>query len=38
VPMMIDRGMRLFGGARADLCCTEAIRAESAIYLHCQIR
>ena len=32
------RGMRLFGAARADLRCTEAIQGEGAVHLRYQVR
>jgi dihydrofolate reductase len=36
VPRLVGRGVRLFGAARADLRCTEAIRGEGAVHLRYQ--
>jgi dihydrofolate reductase len=33
VPRLVGRGVRLFGAARADLRCTEAIQGEGAVHL-----
>jgi dihydrofolate reductase len=38
VPTVAGRGIRLFGAARADLRCTEAIQGEGAIHLRYEIR
>ena len=38
VPRLAGRGMRLFGAARADLRCTEAIQGEGAVHLRYEIR
>jgi dihydrofolate reductase len=36
VPRLVGRGLRLFGAARADLRCTEAIQGEGAVHLRYQ--
>jgi dihydrofolate reductase len=36
VPRLVGRGVRLFGAARADLRCTEAIQGEGAVHLRYQ--
>src|SRR5690348_14375989 len=36
VPKLVGRGVRLFGAARADLRCTEAIPGEGAVHLRYQ--
>jgi dihydrofolate reductase len=36
VPRLVGRGVRLFGAARADLRCTEAIPGEGAVHLRYQ--
>jgi dihydrofolate reductase len=38
VPRLVGRGMRLFGAARADLRCTDAIQGEGAVHLNYQVR
>jgi dihydrofolate reductase len=38
VPRLVGRGMRLFGAARADLRCTDAIQGEGAVHLSYQVR
>jgi riboflavin biosynthesis pyrimidine reductase len=38
VPKLVGRGVRLFGAARADLRCTEAIQGEGALHLRYQAR
>jgi dihydrofolate reductase len=38
VPRLVGRGVRLFGAARADLRCTEAIQGEGAVHLRYQTR
>jgi dihydrofolate reductase len=38
VPRLAGRGIRLFGTARADLRCTEAIQGEGAVHLRYEIR
>ena len=37
VPRLVGRGVRLFGAARADLRCTEAIQGEGAVHLRYQV-
>jgi dihydrofolate reductase len=37
VPRLAGRGLRLFGVARADLTCTEAIRGEGALHLRYEV-
>jgi dihydrofolate reductase len=38
VPTLVGRGVRLFGAARADLRCIEAIQGEGAVHLRYQAR
>ena len=38
VPRLVGRGVRLFGTARADLRCTEAIQGEGAVHLRYEVR
>ena len=38
VPTLAGRGVRLFGAARADLRCTEAIQGEGAVHLRYEVR
>jgi dihydrofolate reductase len=38
VPRLAGRGLRLFGAARTDLRCTEAIPGEGALHLSYQVR
>jgi len=38
VPRLAGRGIRLFGTARADLRCTEAIQGEGALHLRYQFQ
>jgi dihydrofolate reductase len=38
VPRLAGRGIRLFGAARADLRCTEAIQGEGTLHLRYEIR
>ena len=38
VPRLAGRGLRLFGAARAELRCTEAIPGEGAIHLRYEVR
>jgi dihydrofolate reductase len=38
VPRLAGRGMRLFGAARSDLDCVEAIPGEGALHLRYQVR
>jgi dihydrofolate reductase len=38
VPRLVARGMWLFGAARADLRCTDAIQGEGAVHLSYQVR
>jgi dihydrofolate reductase len=37
-PVLLGRGMRLFGTARADLRCIEAIQGEGAVHLRYQVQ
>jgi dihydrofolate reductase len=37
-PVLIGRGVRLFGAARVDLRCTEAIYGEGAVHLRYEVR
>ncbi len=37
-PVLIGRGVRLFGGARVDLHCLETIHGEGAVHLRYQVR
>ncbi len=37
-PVLLGRGMRLFGAARADLRCTEVIHGEGAVHLRYEVR
>src|SRR5215469_8330370 len=38
VPTLVGRGVPLFGDARADLRCTEAVRGEGAVHLRYEVR
>jgi dihydrofolate reductase len=38
VPKLVGRGLRLFGDARADLRCVEAIAGEGALHLRYEVR
>jgi hypothetical protein len=38
VPRLAGRGIRLFGAARADLRCAEAIQGEGALHLRYQFQ
>jgi dihydrofolate reductase len=38
VPRLVGRGVRLFGAARADLSCAEAVQGEGAVHLRYRIR
>jgi dihydrofolate reductase len=38
VPVLVGRGVPLFGTARADLRCTEAISGEGALHLRYEVR
>jgi dihydrofolate reductase len=37
-PVLLGRGVRLFGAAQADLRCIEAIQGEGAVHLRYQVR
>jgi dihydrofolate reductase len=37
-PVLLGRGMRLFGGGRADLRCIETIQGEGAVHLRYEVR
>jgi dihydrofolate reductase len=37
-PVLLGRGVRLFGAAQVDLRCTEAIRGEGAVHLRYEVR
>jgi dihydrofolate reductase len=38
VPKLVGRGVPLFGAARADLRCTEAVQGEGALHLRYEVR
>ena len=38
VPVLLGRGVRLFGTAQADLRCIETIHGEGAVHLRYEIR
>ena len=38
VPRLAGRGLRLFGAARTDLRCTEAVQGEGALHLSYEVR
>jgi dihydrofolate reductase len=38
VPKLVGRGVPLFGGARADLCCTDVVQGEGAVHLRYEVR
>jgi dihydrofolate reductase len=38
VPKLVGRGVPLFGDARADLRCTEAVQGEGALHLRYEVR